>query len=215
MNEHEQRIRDTLHAIRSVAPETSDRIAEVLTAALSAARAEGLEEAAKVAEREMEARRKTAAVLDEVRSERVRQDARWGEQNHPDFDPVLLGRPGGCAPERMAEEYGVLSESQAKRFCEAAFSSGHGTYAHILTEEVAEVIGTCNGTKTDLRTELIQVAAVAVAWVEKLDREAAVLARAGGLCDACGWEEWKHQPRVLNVVGQELCAGFVAPRGES
>lgn len=112
-------------------------------------------------------------VLAEVNAERDRQEKKWGEQNHPDFDRALLERRGGCTPERMAEEYDLPTEAQAKRACEAAFKHGDGTYAHILVEEVAEVVGTCNDGKSKLRAELIQVAAVAVAWVEKLDREAA------------------------------------------
>jgi hypothetical protein len=41
-------------------------------------------------------------VIDEVLVERRRQDERWGEQNHPDVDQVLMTRPGGCSPQRMA-----------------------------------------------------------------------------------------------------------------
>lgn len=56
----------------------------------------------------------------------------------------------------------------------------HGTWAMILGEEFGEA---CQATlsirfaddkpldKSDLRSELIQVAAVAVAWVEAIDRE--------------------------------------------
>lgn len=39
-------------------------------------------------------------ILGEIAAERVRQDARWGEQNHPNVDRVLTGRPTGCRVER-------------------------------------------------------------------------------------------------------------------
>jgi hypothetical protein len=66
----------------------------------------------------------TMRVLDEVQDERRRQDAKWGEQNHPD-----------------------------------------GT---IALEEVFEALVETDPAK--LRDELLQVAAVAVAWVEAIDR---------------------------------------------
>jgi hypothetical protein len=113
----------------------------------------------------------TEGVLGEVLSERQRQETKWGEQNHPDFDQMLLRRSGGCSPERMAEEYEVPTETRGKQLCQGAFRDGQGTYAHILIEEVAEAIGACNQPRAKLREELIQVAAVAVAWVEKIDRD--------------------------------------------
>lgn len=114
----------------------------------------------------------TEKVLHEVLAERMRQETKWGEQNHPDFDTVLLGREGGCSAERMSAEYEVPSEARGKFLCQDAFQKGRGTYAHILIEEVAEAVGACNQPRAKLREELIQVAAVAVAWVEKLGRDA-------------------------------------------
>ncbi|WP_236738615.1 hypothetical protein [Mycobacteroides abscessus] len=70
----------------------------------------------------------------------------------------------------MAEHYELPSASRAKFMCEDAFKKGEGTYAHILVEEVSEAIEAAT-LGQGLRDELIQVAAVAVAWVEKLDRE--------------------------------------------
>ncbi len=100
----------------------------------------------------------TLNVLNEVCAERDRQDAKWGEQNHPDGTGIIpfITR---CEADIAREE------------CEAAFAEGRGTYKHILVEEVYEAFAESD--KAKLRTELIQVAAVAVAWVEKLDREAA------------------------------------------
>ena len=96
----------------------------------------------------------TPLVLDRVDIERFRQDQKWGEQNHPDGT-------GGCSQQYWA---GV-----ARRDCDRAFAEGRGTYRHILEEEVAEALAESDPEK--LKAELIQVAAVAVAWVEKLIRE--------------------------------------------
>lgn len=105
-------------------------------------------------------------VLAEVAAERKRQDAKWGEQNHPLIDPVLWGR----WPTRVAEEYEIPTASRAQFLCEEAARKGEVTWAHILVEEVAEFVG---GSPQSMRAELIQVAAVAVAAVEAIDRRAA------------------------------------------
>lgn len=99
----------------------------------------------------------TRSVLDDVFEERLRQHLKWGEQNHPDG----IGGAG-------RETY----EAIAKQSCERAARDGRVTYAHIFEEEAAEVLAARN--PQDLRTELIQVAAVCCAWVEKLSREGAI-----------------------------------------
>lgn len=94
------------------------------------------------------------AVLAEVAAERHRQDERWGEQNHQN----------GTGSAYAAEA------SSARKECDRAAGAGELTWRHILLEEVAEA-----GAEHDpasLRAELIQVAAVAVAWAEALDRAA-------------------------------------------
>lgn len=106
----------------------------------------------------------TQPVLNEVLAERVRQDEKWGEQNWPSFVSGL-GTYGRSA------HYGVRREENAKRFCEGRFRQGVGTYADIFVEEVAEAIGA--ETEDHLREELVQVAAVAVAWIEAIDRRKA------------------------------------------
>jgi hypothetical protein len=94
-----------------------------------------------------------APTLGEIQAERERQDAKFGEQNHPDGT-------GNKSQQERAEF--------ARRWCESAFESGYGTWFDVLTEEVAEV-----GAERDparLRAELVQVAAVAVAWIGAIDR---------------------------------------------
>ena len=93
-------------------------------------------------------------VSDEVVDERIRQDEKWGEQNHPD---------GTNSTFRSAAE-------QAKQVCDYHHRHGTGTWRHILHEEVCEAFAESDPAK--LRAELIQVAAVAVAWVEAIDRRA-------------------------------------------
>lgn len=97
----------------------------------------------------------TANVLSDITAERKRQDAKWGEQNHPDGTGSLYYRA-------MAQ--------MAKAECqESPQINGEDRYSLILLEEVYEALAESDAAK--LREELIQVAAVAVAWVEKIDRE--------------------------------------------
>ncbi len=114
----------------------------------------------------------TNDVLSELMEERARQHAKWGDQNCPSLDRVLLEREGGCSPERMAEDYEIPGENRAKFLCQNRFRQGEGTWGHILIEEVSEAIA-CLGDEVAMREELIQVAAVTVAWIEYLDRKAA------------------------------------------
>lgn len=126
-------------------------------------------------------------VLGEIDAERTHQDAKWGEQNHPDVDRVLtahgieqklVGFAGGCTSQRMAEEYGVPTAYHARSACDGAARIGQCTWAHILVEEVAEAIEAgCESQQgrasvDALRAELVQVAAVAVSWIEAIDRRA-------------------------------------------
>jgi hypothetical protein len=92
-------------------------------------------------------------VLGEIAAERARQDEKWGEQNHPDGT--------GDYPE-------IIDADVARMACEGAAEGGYLDWLHILREEVAEAFAESAPDK--LRAELVQVAAVAVAWVEAIDR---------------------------------------------
>lgn len=96
------------------------------------------------------------SVLADVNRERVAQDGKWGEQNHRDGT-------GGAQDQTVA--------ALARQTCDDAFAAGVGSWALILTEEYAEALAESDPAK--LRAELIQVAAVAVAWVEAIDRREA------------------------------------------
>jgi hypothetical protein len=92
-------------------------------------------------------------VLSEVISECNRQDAKWGEQDHPDGT-------GGAWNEQRA--YHLREE------CEEAFTLGRGTWAHIFAEEAAEALAETSQDR--LYEELVQVAAVATQWAEAIKR---------------------------------------------
>lgn len=99
----------------------------------------------------------TPKVLAEIDVERAAQDAKWGEQNHPD----------GTDDSRFAKELRDLAREQ----CDAAHKNGTLTWHHIATEEMMEARAEVDPVK--LRGELIQCAAVLVAWIEAIDRRTA------------------------------------------
>jgi hypothetical protein len=112
----------------------------------------------------------TQPVLGEVLAERIRQDEKWGEQNWPSFIPRTFA---DMERENIARSgyYGILTEIAAKHNTQRRFAMQTGTYADIFVEEVAEAIGALD--EAHLREELVQVAAVAVAWIEAIDRRKA------------------------------------------
>lgn len=88
-----------------------------------------------------------------VALERARQDAKWGEQNHVDGT--------GLPSDREAAD-------KARQFCDDAFKAGLGAWRLILEEEYREALAETDPAK--LRKELLEVAAVSVAWAEAIDR---------------------------------------------
>jgi hypothetical protein len=91
-------------------------------------------------------------IAEEIVRERIAQDAKWGEQNHP--DGTNLKNDGW--------------REHARSQCQKAAAEGRVTWAHILQEEFVEALAEVEPDK--LRTELVQVAAVAQAWIEAIDR---------------------------------------------
>lgn len=92
-------------------------------------------------------------VLMEVAFERIRQDAQWGRQDHPDG-----------TGNKTQQDHAKF----ARKWCDDAFGAGYGTWDDILTKAVAGAEGERD--RARLRAELLKVAAVAVAWIEALDR---------------------------------------------
>jgi hypothetical protein len=105
-----------------------------------------------------------AAVLAAVAAERARQDAQWGEQNHPDGTGARTASWGALV-------HAETAATDARLRCQRAAKVGDLTWRHILNEEVAEAFA--EGDPAKLRAELVQVAAVAAAWIEAIDRRAA------------------------------------------
>ncbi|WP_216651584.1 nucleoside triphosphate pyrophosphohydrolase [Actinomadura litoris] len=103
-----------------------------------------------------------ARVLADVAAERDAQDQMWGVQEFPD----------GSGPE-FAER-----AEQAKRECAEASKRGRLTWRHVLTEEFYEALA--ESAPERLREELVQTAAVAVKWVQSLDRRHSGLAHHTG-----------------------------------
>lgn len=91
--------------------------------------------------------------MQEVWKERDRQEVKWGEQNHPDGT-------GGPVLRMKADEAQVMCDEAAKQHVMR--------WRYILEEEVAEAMAESDPAL--LRAELVQVAAVAVSWIEALDR---------------------------------------------
>lgn len=108
-------------------------------------------------------------ILKQVIEERKRQDEKWGEQNWPCLDQVLLNREGGCTPQRMCENYEIPSQDRAKFVTDKRAVEKSLTYADIALEEFSEVVSEFDPEKR--REELIQLTAVCVAWIEKIDRD--------------------------------------------
>jgi hypothetical protein len=63
------------------------------------------------------------------------------------------------------------SARRARGLCEGSFKRDEGSWFSILIEEVCEAIESAVDWEPDAREELIQVAAVAVAMVEMIDRK--------------------------------------------
>jgi hypothetical protein len=105
-------------------------------------------------ERGDKTRMNTRHILEEVRVERQRQDARFPDQTLPD------GTEAGSFNTHMA--------NFAKRITDEAMERGTLTWADVLKEEFREAMAEEDWAA--LRTELLQVAAVAVRWIEDGDR---------------------------------------------
>ena len=103
------------------------------------------------------------SILNEIAAERARQDEKWGEQNHPDG----TGEYVEAVPLWPAGDLADFAKNETDVLAQAGFVS----WRNILFEEVCEAFAEADVEK--LRTELVQVAAVAAQWVEAIDRRRA------------------------------------------
>jgi hypothetical protein len=109
-------------------------------------------------------------VLTDIRDERDRQMDKWGiSQMHPCVPDELMKLPESYRGVNLTAHYGLPHEKGFKEVVAKAFSEGKGTYAHIAVEELIEAIASPN--VEHRREELVQCAAVIVAWIAKIDLE--------------------------------------------
>jgi hypothetical protein len=101
--------------------------------------------------------RRSQSILDAVLDERRR-----AEKIHPGTDDMPDGTGGGGRQ---------TWERIAKIHCDRAAREGTLTFADVLDEEASEALAETDPLK--LREELVQVMAVCLRWVDRLDREAA------------------------------------------
>jgi hypothetical protein len=94
-------------------------------------------------------------VFDEIAAEVVR-----AEKKHPNSDFLDGTRNGGM---------NLHQRERAQNSCDRAVREGRCTWAQVLEEEFWEAM--CEEDKVKLRAELVQVAAVATRWIQKLDAE--------------------------------------------
>lgn len=152
-----------------------------------------------------------ADVLAEVAAERARQDAKWGggvhDSNHRD----------GTGPAFRT------SADRARQYLQEASTNGEVTWRDILHKQVQDAYAEDDPAR--LRGNLIQVSAVAVAWIESIDRRsfapdspAALAARfAPGELDAAAKvqqaerkvieaaKEWRESPKLSTAAALEVC----------
>lgn len=112
-----------------------------------------------------------AKIADEILVERFKQDQKWGEQNHPDGtgpDSLPLYNTNVFVDDSDAAI--TLAKKFTKTTDERFSGKGDrpGTWADILLEEIFEAMAEDDPEK--LVNELIQSAAVIVAWVEAIRR---------------------------------------------
>jgi len=94
-----------------------------------------------------------AHVFDEVRRECTAAWQKFGPQT---------AVPDGTGADWQKHEADI-----ARMTCQSAFAAGDGSWMAILHEEVAEAFAESDPTL--LRAELLQVAAVALRWVEAIE----------------------------------------------
>jgi NTP pyrophosphatase (non-canonical NTP hydrolase) len=129
---------------------------------------------------------KRAEIFAAINTERISQDAKWGEQNH--FPPIWTSILG--------EEYGELCEA----INETIFNNG-----------------TDRGGYANMRKEAIQVAAVAVAFLEFLERIKPELADEHGnerKCRVCGCTYFRPCEEGCHWVGPDICSYCLTREGD-
>lgn len=101
----------------------------------------------------------------DIQRERRRQDDKWGrDRTLPSFPP--FGRCDGAADRPYAMGF-QHNEQAIKATMTWEAQAGDASWGRILQEEVIEAFAAED--TAQLRAELVQVAAVAQAWIEAID----------------------------------------------
>lgn len=127
-----------------------------------------------------------ARVLSDVAAERIAQEAMWGAQDFPD----------GSGPEWNA------AADEAKAACREAAELGTLTWRHILAEEFFEAMA--ESEPGPLRAELVQTAAVAVKWIQSLDRRHGYVRHRPAAAQGDPPALLRHGVRALLLDGDDL-----------
>jgi len=107
-------------------------------------------------------------ISNEIIAERIRQDRKWGEQNHPSIRKFLINEKAPFKSYEIADEYKIPDQEEAKRICDLMAARNECTWADIAIEEMCEAV--CATDEVHRREELVQLAAVVMAWIESIDR---------------------------------------------
>lgn len=110
-------------------------------------------------------------VIADVIAERVRQDEKWGQQNHPNGTGERCNWAAEIDPAYPMGNVAVQIARVATMATNRAARDGTLTWLHILREEIAEAFAEDDPVK--LRRELVQATAVGIAWIEAIDRHTA------------------------------------------
>ena len=108
-------------------------------------------------------------IYEEILLERHLQDEKWGIQDHPSVSKNIVLGPSSNPSEKVSRYYGLPTVDKAKYIADEAAKKGDITWSHIAVEELCEVVGADNDVHR--RHELVQLAAVCIAWIQSIDRK--------------------------------------------
>lgn len=111
--------------------------------------------------------RATTGVVADVLLERSEMLDRWGDPTYPS---VVEISPSGDRElgEIQTGVYGLPPAREARAATEASRGAGTLTWGRIATQSLADAVAATD--EVDRRAQIVQLAAVALAWVEDLDR---------------------------------------------
>ena len=108
-------------------------------------------------------------IYEEILLERHQQDLKWGVQDHPSISDKISKGPNSNVMDKICRYYGIPTQDKAQYDVEKAAKEGNLSWSHIAVEELSEVISATS--EEHRRHELIQLAAVCIAWCENIDRK--------------------------------------------